>query len=385
MKKFGGNFQKLVFFVAFNIFAVAAICVFVEGLASFVLFFQSIAGTPPVAERSHTQYDAELGWVNRPDIYIENLYGPGLHLRTNAQGFRSDENFSAAVPDDKLRAICSGDSFTLGYGMANENTWCRYLEKLADRLQTVNMGQGGYGVDQAYLWYKRDGARLEHDLHLFTFITNDFQRMQQDSFLGYGKPHLNLRDNELVVENVPVPERAFYAPWLTQNSEALKQLKVTQLLNRFFQQPAQAADTDERAYQRNLAYARIAAKMLEELQALNAEHDSVLVLIYLPTLADHAQPLPVDTQQWREFVFRAAQEQGIIFIDLITDFQKLPEARVQELFLHEAGVDFPGAAGHYSAAGNQYIAERIYEELLAIPEVVGRLGGKARKVSGGSE
>ena len=28
------------------------------------------------------------------------------------------------------------------------------------------MGQGGYGIDQAYLWYKRDGTKLDHDVQI---------------------------------------------------------------------------------------------------------------------------------------------------------------------------------------------------------------------------
>ena len=63
-----------------------------------------------------------------------------------------------------------------------------YSQSLDPRLETLNMGQGGYGVDQAYLWYKRDAAKFEHQVHLLAFITDDFVRMQSDRFRGYGKP-----------------------------------------------------------------------------------------------------------------------------------------------------------------------------------------------------
>ena len=43
------------------------------------LLIQSFAaegdGRPSVAERTHTRYDAELGWVNVPGATVDDLYG----------------------------------------------------------------------------------------------------------------------------------------------------------------------------------------------------------------------------------------------------------------------------------------------------------------------
>ena len=158
-----------------------------------------------MAERIHTRYDDLLGWVNMENVVLRDLYGKGVYLRTNSQGFRANKDYDVSPPPDKLRIVCSGDSFTLGYGVDNDHTWCQLRANRDDSFQTVNMGQGGYGIDQIYLWYERDGSRLEHDIHLFTFITADFWRMRHRSFHGYGKPFLTLRDGELAVENVPVP------------------------------------------------------------------------------------------------------------------------------------------------------------------------------------
>lgn len=364
--------QKLLALLLFNFIAVVVIFSLIEGLASFALFFQSMAGTPPVAERTHTQYDAELGWVNQPNIYIENMYGPGLHLETNTQGFRNAEEFSQTVPVNQLRVICSGDSFTLGYGVANNQTWCHHLSVLDSRLQTVNMGQGGYGVDQAYLWYKRDGSTLTHDIHLFTFITNDFERMRSDSFLGYGKPLLDVRDDQLVVGNVPVPERAFYVPWLTQNSEAIKSLKTVELLGQLFQTPAQAETNNELA-ENDWLLEQVSVEILKDLQQLNRTQDGILVLVYLPTLNDYQPDPHGDTEQWRQRVRLASQDLGIHFVDLVDEFRTLPATDVPLLFLREGEVEFPGAAGHYTVSGNEYIAQRLYEKLFVLPEVTDRL------------
>src|SRR5262244_1013414 len=202
--------------------------ILIEGLASYGLLVYDLVRLRSVSERRHTKYDPDLGWVNEPDVYIPDMYGPGVYLRTNAQGFRNNHDITTAVPDGKARIICSGDSFTLGFGVDNAHTWCELLSSLEPRLETVNMGQGGYGVDQAYLWYKRDGAKFNHHVHLLAFITGDFSRMKYDSFLGYGKPVLDIENGMLVVKNVPVPRRNYYFPWI----QHLRQLHTVEFLNR---------------------------------------------------------------------------------------------------------------------------------------------------------
>ncbi len=354
-----------------NIIVVALLFFLCEGAASFILFWQTVSLSPPLAERQHTAYDELLGWVNRPNVTIEDMYGPGLELQTNGQGFRNRHTFEATVPPGQVRLICSGDSFTLGYGVGNEATWCHQLSELDERLQTVNMGQGGYGIDQAYLWYKRDAAPLDHDLHLFSFITIDFERMQQREFLGYGKPLLRVEGEEIIVDNVPVPQRAFYLPWLTHNREAIGRLTSVQVMRQLFQETdtvqAEVANKDTAAPE------VVAGAILKDLLRLNRAKDSTLVLVYLPTLGDYDPAQATATERWREFLAVAAADTGVAYIDLVAALRDLPPAQVGPLFIPEGTVEFPGAAGHYSVEGNRWVAEEVYEALRELPEVTEKL------------
>jgi hypothetical protein len=54
-----------------------------------MLSVRDIMATYPVAERLHTKYDSVLGWVNEKNVDIKDMYGPGIYLRTNSQGFRN--------------------------------------------------------------------------------------------------------------------------------------------------------------------------------------------------------------------------------------------------------------------------------------------------------
>jgi len=60
------------------------------------------------------------------------------------------------------------------------------LAELDPQLETINMGLVGYGVDQAYRWYRRDAADV--DVHISAFIMHDFMRMQYDKFIGVARP-----------------------------------------------------------------------------------------------------------------------------------------------------------------------------------------------------
>ncbi len=104
-------------------------------------------------EDSHCRYDEELGWVNRPSTQIVDFYGAGLNITINTEGVRSiDPNESLDGAPERYRVVCLGDSFTLGYGVDDRETFPFQLQREAPEIQVVNMGQGGYSIGQSLLW-----------------------------------------------------------------------------------------------------------------------------------------------------------------------------------------------------------------------------------------
>jgi hypothetical protein len=65
--------------IAGNIFVFLLILVAIEGLASFVLIVGGIMTMRPLAKRPYTRYDADLGWVNKPNVHIPDMYGSGFN------------------------------------------------------------------------------------------------------------------------------------------------------------------------------------------------------------------------------------------------------------------------------------------------------------------
>jgi len=346
--------------VGFGVAALTALLfVFVEGASSILLLTGDLrkAARRPPTERIHTRYDPLLGWANIPGIAAQDLYGPSRGLRINSQGFRDSREFGVHVPAGKIRIVCLGDSFTLGYGVDDDHTWCHLLAAMDPRIETVNMGQGGYGLDQAYLWYARDGVKLDHDVLIFAFITEDFRRMQRKEFLGYGKPILRIRNDGLEARNVPVPRRSYYFPWLTRNAPLFRKLKTLELLERLLGTasptgPPPDLPGDPETW-------KVALKIFDTLHATTRVHGGLLALVSLPDAADYQ----VDkSDHWRGSLRSEAGQKGFVFLDLVDEIRKLPADEVPGLY------DY-----HFNEKGNQWVARALYEKLTSLPEVQSKL------------
>ena len=341
--------------VGMTLFTLAMLLV-MEGAAHGWRFVRVLMRPPraPVLERNHTRYDELLGWCNVPSQRFENLYEPGAHLTTNAQGFRAKRDYDKEVPAGKIRIVCSGDSFTLGYGVDDDATWCHQLTLLDPRLETVNMGQGGYGLDQAYLWYMRDGVRLDHDVHVCSFIGETITRMKSVRFLGYPKPRLRVRDGALVTENVPVPRDVAGTPRMAQLSAALEELALYRTAESLVARAS--ADAAAAAAAANLGDREVrdvCLAVFEDLRKTAAAKGVHLVLVYLPAPWDYPDN---DADLLRYFLAAECAKRGLEFFDLVDDLRALPKPQVDGMFR---------ADGHYNADGNRFAAKTLLERLRA--------------------
>jgi hypothetical protein len=356
--------------IAVNVFVFVFLLIIIEGSASYVLLVRDVMTTKTLAERRHTKYDPDLGWVNEPNAYIPDIYGPGIYFRTNAQGFRNDHDISPIVAGAKTRVVCSGDSFTLGYGVDNAHTWCELLSVLDPQLETVNMGQGGYGVDQAYLWYKRDGAKFQHQVQLFAFITDDFYRTLRDSFESYPKPVLEVQNDALVVKKVPVPRRHYYFPWLTASVENLRNLRTVEFLTRLLRKSSFVTARSVSQRERDDQVHNILKKIFEDLKRLNRQRGSKLILVYLPTMDElqgnglRHQWTPAE--QWTEFLENEAGSLHIPIINMFKEFRSLSDTTMVHLFIQKGDLPYPSAEGHLNNQGNEFVAKVVHEKLSAM-------------------
>src|SRR5207302_1448347 len=187
----------------------------------------------------------------------------------------------------------------------------------------------------------------------FAFVTADFYRMETSKFLGYGKPILDLDRGHLVVKIVPVPRRGWYAPWATRSVAAIRQLKSYELAVRAIgHRRSRQTDGDDDTHDHTW---EVALKVFQSLHEMNEARKSVLVLLCLPGKADY---LSSASEIWRRRLAAESKKRGWVYIDLITEMRQLAPDQIEELFIPPDG--------HYTVAGNKWVAQRLYQRISAL-------------------
>jgi hypothetical protein len=323
-----------------------------EGLCSTIWVSSQMMGTRLTAERLHTRFDPDLGWVSIPNLSLPDLYGPGIGLTTNASGFRGPGEVVPLAPGQH-RLICSGDSFTLGYGVGDLETWCYQLGLMEPNLDDVNMGQGGYGLDQAYLWYMRDGLNLEHQAHVFAFIADDLRRMLESDYYGFGKPRLELDGGHVVARNVPVSRSAYIWPWLTGQRYHLQQLRSYALMSELWRKARPLPEPPSAESFLTLVFATF-----DDLERANRDKGSQLLIVYLPM---YPECLPGADDTLRRRLLEESTRHKLAFVDLTDTFSALPPAVLEQMYL--AGQPL---SRHLSARGHLLVAQTLHPRVAAM-------------------
>jgi len=294
-----------------------------------------------------------LGWTLKKDIFIPNYYGLDQYFKTNSMGFRNNKDFSPSIPPDKIRILCSGDSFTMGAGVSNDHTWCSRLSQQNNLFEVVNLGINGYGVDQAYLKFLRVNQYLDHDILLFAFITDDFNRMARSYHYTRPKPVLRIKDDAITISKI-----SFFSP-------------VSLIIRNFERSRASALfvrKTETFKWQ-----TEVASLIFDDLQEKSRNTNSILVLVHIPKKGDHSSN---KSMPWRNFLHKKAREDGLHLIDLFNELKKIPRSEIDDFFIPAGLLD----VGHMSIKGNDYFARLFYQRMLEIPEIADRLTQKERDV-----
>jgi len=340
--------------------------VVLEGLASVGLLTGDIAAIrrPPVANFRQSAYDSLVGWVSFPNLAIRDDFGPGLALTTNADGLRIHRPVARALAPGERRIMCSGASFTFGSGVADGDTFCARLEQELPGVRTLNVAQLGYGVDQSFLWYRRDGARWPSQVHLFIVNGSDLDRTASKDLTGYAKPVLAVDHDTLVARNVPVPRWTGWSRW-DQAKGLVPDLRIAQVV-------ANRVDLSETAQ-----YRRVDAKvwpmmdvLLRDLARLDRERHAAPVLVYLPGEPEFA-PGPRDER--RRHIARSAAAAGIPVVDLTADLRAVAPDSLDWMYITPNALPVRGSGGHFTPTGHRWVAQRLAEHLRALPSTAAAL------------
>lgn len=174
------------------------------------------------------RYHPQLGWTLSPLWQGRHKHHDfDVAYSTGLFGFRN----SGAHPPlsvgnkTKPRIALIGDSFTFGFGVEDNETFHALLSVADTKSEYINGGIPGYSTDQQYLFIKHsmDGFAIDHYILVF-YLGNDLL----DNPLPFplqasrGKPFFELRDQQLYLNNTPVPKQ--------QKTAALQSATLTSVI-----------------------------------------------------------------------------------------------------------------------------------------------------------
>lgn len=171
---------------------------------------------PPVpADLPREQRDLAIAAM-REDPRMDGIlfvHKPGLDvsigsfdLETNSLGLRGPE-VATPKPEDTFRIVMLGDSVTFGWGVDDEVTFARRLETTWNegmpktRLEVINTGLPKYDTNQEAAMLRQIGLKLQPDLVVLTYVTNDLAEPTRDTIF-----QLLTGEHPYPVEQVTIPD-----------------------------------------------------------------------------------------------------------------------------------------------------------------------------------
>jgi hypothetical protein len=351
--------KRILLGLAIGVVITIGTLVMMEGTASDLLFVRDYraASASKALIRPHTMNDTLLGWTNRPSFSSPDEYGKGIPLSTTPEGFRA-RGAGDAVSARPTRIVCSGDSYTLGYGVSDDHTWCALLARNSADVETFNMGEIDYGLDQDYLAYRRDGGRASPQIEVLGLTNGALERLVTANYGGRIKPTLALEGDRLVTKDVPVRAQTPDALRRAAKARTKDELRIVQLVRKIPGMDDRAKDA-----RRIDAQWPLVEKILDELTAENKKRGSRLVVAYLPTKRD-MKPSYVDARRRR--LEEYCRRHGTTFVDLTPAMRALRKDSLDLAFISRVPRGAaPGVANQYSNLGNLWVARMLSSQLSA--------------------
>lgn len=124
----------------------------------------------------------------------------GNPVSINSHGLR-DREFSLEKPAGVYRILMLGDSTTFGWGVAEENTVAKILERRLGqtcspgpcRFEVLNAGVGNYGTVQEYTHYLTYDRAFHPDLVVLEYFINDAEPVPTERQPGADWPVVSAR------------------------------------------------------------------------------------------------------------------------------------------------------------------------------------------------
>ena len=286
------------------------------------------------------QPDPKLYWKLKPDqdCYTKIGHNP-IHI--NSQGTRGPE-FQTKKPAGTIRILSLGDSRTFGWGLTDEETYSRRLERLLQahvgggkQVEVINAGVDAWSYPQMLVYFRDIGLKYQPD------------------FVVLGEANLWTQFSE---KNSPEFVRQFM--WRVRLKNFLRHFAIFHFvvevqLQKFYQQertkfipvdPKQDALFKE---QQQSDPGAVFREAIEGMCRVAQTNHIQPILVYFPDFKEFSTTNRTDIFEVKR---TAAEKFGIPLVDLFANLK--PSGN--KLYLEADPV-------HLNPQGNEMVAERLFE------------------------
>ncbi len=356
------NFKTFLINISFFLISILLSLSFVELL--FRLYVFGIEGSPFKiqnwavdgvwdVERSPVEIDYEFGWVPKIGSFKNNT--PPHTITINNNKFRNNYPTEISVRSKKT-ILFSGDSFTFGDGVNDNNTFPSIFQSIT-KDKVLNGGVPAYGIDQMYL--RSLDIIQEYTISdlFFCFIPDDINRCNNSTFHKVQKPYFILEGDSTRL--IPInPEN--FSNSLNFNLSLFHKiggysLVINKLMGNFFPDfwlyRVQISKKKEHDKGKEISFQLI--------NLLKKECDKRNINFFVIPLAH--QRYSIDHIDNLQFVLKHL-DKGI---NIINVFKNLEKIRLENPNLFSSY--FLENNYHFSILGNEFVANYIYNEMTNSP------------------
>lgn len=304
---------------------------------------------PPLSRprvKNHMMYSPDFGWLNRPGAegWLADI---GYHIRINSNGHRGPEQ-TLEKPEGVFRILGLGDSFSFGWGVEEEHTFLRILEKTlrakGHRVEVLNAAVPAWHSVQSLAYLKKRGVRFKPDLVLAEFFIDDVNKFFLKRILR-GRTAVQLREEE---EEVKRRKASGWSPRLYHVWFNYRKLKRA-VRDHKRRNPYPDFESERKMMDKNFEQwpGRVEGlrEMIAEWKSQKERMGTPFIMFYIP--AGGALNSPPYRGEGRSLA-RAATAAGFPILDVTGIYEKHPAPRT--LYQHPKD-------GHISAKGHALIAE----------------------------
>lgn len=306
-------------------------------------------------------YGIRGNWPNTRYTHYSQEYGT-IEFKVNSKGLRSDREIPYEKPPNTLRVLGFGDSFTMGFGAQQEQTFLSRMEKhLRSRthcnVEVLNMGVSGFGNAEALVALNREGLKYEPDVVVFQWHRTDLQDNMRSRLF-------RLTDNQLVVDQetylplVGVREKLFSNPvyrFVAANSMAytwFRNAAARMTKKSLWRSGIQQAELIDETVPRDqstpgtLLEQRLAVAILTEARDVVERNNAQFLLLDVP-------------ERIRRTKFRSTFPKASVLEPLI--YRPLEDFARH----HSEPMYWENSAGHFSTLGNDVVGEGLADRVVA--------------------